>query len=398
MASFPVVALEMGTSKVRALVGEEREDGYLMVIGVGEAPSRGVRKGEIMDFENALACAESVLTLAEEQSKVSINYVNMVITGGHIRSVINRGTVPVLEAEGEITEEAIERVSEMARAISLPNDRDVLHTIHQQFYVDDQEGVVNPEGMVGARLTASMLIMHGVRNRVVTFQKLAQSAKVDVDSCAFSGLCAALAVLTPEQKESGCVVLDLGAGTTDYVVYADRCIAAAGCIAVGGDHITNDLAMVLNIPLQQSEKLKIDVGVNADKAAFEQPVIIPPSGGFSGRSVRLRDVYDIIDARLDELLDMIMADIERHGLKKQLGAGVVLTGGGAYMKNVVPYIGDKWHMPCAIGRPKNVSGIAVATEGPEFAATIGMLRYALRHSDESSRQGLKGFFTRLFGR
>jgi len=398
MASYPVVALEIGSSKVRALVGEEREDGYLMIIGVGEAPSRGVRKGEITDFDNALACAETVLAMAEKQSQVSIETVNLVITGGHIKSVVNRGTVPVLEDEGEITEEAIERVSEMARAISLSNDRDVLHTIHQQFYVDDQEGVVNPEGMVGAKLTASMLILHGVRNRVGTFVKLAHSAKVGVSGCAFSGLCAALAVLTPEQKESGCVVIDLGAGTTDYVVYADRCIATAGCIAVGGDHITNDLAMVLSIPMQQAEKLKMDVGAPDAQAAGDQQIIIPAAGGFSGRSVRLRDVYSIIDARLDETLDLIRADVARHGLLNQLGAGVLLTGGGAYMRHIVEYMRHKWHLPCAIGRPKNVSGIAVATEGPEYAAVIGMLRFGLRSAEDSASSGLKAWFTKLFGR
>jgi len=399
MPSNPVVALEIGTAKVRALVGEEREDGYLMITGIGECPSRGVRKGDIVDFENALASVEQALKLAEETSRVSINQVHVVVTGAHIQGSISRGTTPIIPADSEITTDHIEDVLESARAISLGQDRRVLHSIHQQYYVDDQPGVVNPEGMVGAKLSVSMLILHGVRNRILNLLKVASSAHVQTAGCAFAGLCAGLAVLTPEQKESGCVVIDLGAGTTDYLIYADRCIALAGSLGVGGDHITNDLSMVLRIPTAAADKLKIDQGIVAPGENLDQPVTIQPSGGFAGKTVKLADVNAIITARLEETLGMISDQLRRNKLNHVMGAGVVLTGGGAHLKNVQSFVSSVMHMPCTIGRPRNVSGLATATEGPEYATTVGMLRYGIRSGDkEASGLSVRTVLGRLFGR
>ena len=400
MATAPVVALEIGTSRVRALVGEEREDGYLMITGVGETQSRGVRKGDITDFDNALSCLEQVLNTAEEQSRVTINQVHVVLTGSHIQGTISRGTTPIMPPDSEITPEDIEAVMESARAISLGPERRTLHSIHQQFFVDDQEGVTNPEGMVGAKLSVSMLILHGVRNRIMNVLRVANTAGVETAGCAFAGLCSALAVLTPEQKENGCVLIDLGAGTTDYVVYANRCIALAGSIGVGGDHVTNDLAMVLNIPTGPAEKLKANLGVQIPDSDWQdQPVTIQPSGGFAGRTVRLADVDAIISARLDETLTMIYDHLRRNNLHNVMGAGIVLTGGGAKMKNMPEFVSSVLNMPCAIGRPLNVSGIATATEGPEYAAVVGMLKYGLRTSDgETQSMSLRNLVRRFLGR
>lgn len=400
MASDPIVALEIGTAKVRALVGEEREDGYLMITGIGECPSRGVRKGDITDFDNALACVENVLKVAEDQSKVSINEVHVAVTGSHIQGAISRGTTPIVPPDSEITQEDIEAVMESARAVSLPPERRTLHSIHQQFFVDDQPGVINPEGMVGARLAVSMLILHGVRNRILNVVRVAKSAGVEAADCAFGGLCAALAVLTPEQKESGCVVIDLGAGTTDYVVYANRCIALAGSIGVGGDHLTNDLSTVLGIPSGPAEKLKVDLGVQTPGSTIpNQPITIQPQVGFAGRTARLTDVNSILHARLEETLQMVRGELVRNNLQNIMGAGVILTGGGAHLKNIESFTKSIMQMPCVIGRPRNVSGIATATEGPEYAVTVGMLRYGLRQpAGETRASGLRGVFGRLFGR
>lgn len=400
MASEPVVALEIGTARVRALVGEEREDGYLMITGVGECAARGVRKGEITDFDNALACVDTALKAAEKQSQVSIQEVYVALSGSHIQGAISRGTTPLIPADSEITQADIDTVLESARAVSLPPERMVMHSIHQQFFVDDQEGVINPEGMVGAKLSVSMLILHGVRNRILNVLKVAKSAGVEVAESAFGGLSSALAVLTPEQKESGCVVIDLGAGTTDYVVYANRCIAIAGSLGVGGDHITNDLAMVLKIPSRAAEKLKIDLGVcSPEEPVPEKPVTIQPVSGFAGRTVRLHDVNVIIHARLEETLQLILAELERHKLQDVMGAGVILTGGGAHLKNASAFTAAIMNMPCSIGRPRNVSGIATATEGPEYANTVGMLRYGLRNGVRDVRpSGFRAILGKLFGR
>lgn len=400
MPLAPIVALEIGTSRVRALVGEQREDGCLMVTGIGECPSRGVRKGEITDFDNALACVENVLKVAEEQSKVDVRQVHVVLSGQHMQGAVNRGTTPIIPPDSEITETDMEAVVESARTVSLPPERMVLHSIRQQFYVDDLEGVSNPEGMVGARLAVSMLILHGVRNRILDVLKVASSAGVETAENAFGGLCAALAVLSPEQKESGCLLIDMGGGTTDYVVYANRCIALAGSIGVGGDHITNDVSMVLRIPSSSAEKLKMDMGVAVPgNEPPDQPVIIPPSGGYSGKTLRSHDVNAIISVRLEETLELVHRELVKHDLVNRMGAGVILTGGGAHLKNVCPFASSVLQLPCEIGRPRNVSGISTATEGPEYAATVGMLRYGILHGTREARTG--GFLTivsRLLGR
>ena len=196
----PIVAVEIGTTKIRTLIGESREDGHLMITGLGECPSRGIRKSEIVDFDNALACVRTSLHMAEENSHVMINQVHLLVSGGHLQSMIHRGSVPVLDRSDEITKEDMEHCMETARAVNLPQDREVLHTICQHYYVDDQDGVLNPEGMEGVKLAVDMLILHGIRSRLRNMVKVIRSVPIDVQDVAFSGLCAALAVLSPEQK------------------------------------------------------------------------------------------------------------------------------------------------------------------------------------------------------
>lgn len=377
MAPAPLAALEIGTSKIRALIGEQLEDGQILVTGMGECASRGVRKGDIIHFENALACVKSTLEMAEEQSRVAIHEIHLVVTGGHIQSVINHGNVPV--ESGEISREDIERVMEVGRTLSLPHDRAVLHTINQHFYVDGQPGVIDPVGMEGTKLSVDMLIMHGIRNRVKNAVKLLKSAYVEVADVAFSGLCSALAVLTPEQKESGVIVIDLGGGTTDYLVYGGRAIACAGALAVGGDHITNDVATGLCIPISQAERLKVEWGhALKGQCAANQTVSLQAESGFQSKHVNLADLHTIIHARMEEILWMVKSEIIRYNPLSMAGAGVLLTGGGAHLKGVCELAAQVFEMPCHVGIPRNISGLAVVTEGPEYAAPLGMIRYGFK--------------------
>jgi cell division protein FtsA len=296
----PMVALEVGTTKVRAVIGESREDGHLMITGLGECPSRGVRKGEIVDFDNALACVREALQSAEENGRVIINQVHVAVSGGHIMSLVNRGSVPIMNARKEITESDIDRVMATARAVSLSPDRQVLHTICQCFHVDEQEGVIDPEGMEGSKLSADMLIIHGVLMRLRNVVKVVRTVRVDVEDVVFGGLCAALAVLMAEDKESGSVVIDLGGGTTDYVVYARNSIAAAGSFGVGGDHVTNDIARGLRIPIADAERLKEETGsAMVDIAARSRKVALPVELGLPDRAGKLSDPHTIIHVRME---------------------------------------------------------------------------------------------------
>jgi len=400
MTVDPIVALEIGTSKVIALVGEIREDGHVMVTGMGEHPSTGVRKGEIIDLENAVVCVRSVLEMAEESGKVAIRQVHLAVSGGHIQNLVNRGTVPVLDKDGEITEEDVEQVMDVARAVNLSPDREILHTICQHFRIDDQERVIRPEGMEGAKLSLDMLVLHGVRSRLRNTVRVARSVPIDVQDVAFSGLCSALSVLTPEQKKSGLVVIDLGGGTTDYLAYAGDVVASAGALGVGGDHITNDIALSFNIPTFQAERLKRESGCAVvDASSVSQKVALPAEVGFPGCTVSLKALHTVINARVDEIFGMIKKRLEKDAILHHVGAGTVLTGGGAHLKRVSQLAEEMFDLPCSVGRPRNVSGLATASEGPEYAACSGLVQYGFK-TQVGQRQAspLRNLLKGLFGR
>jgi cell division protein FtsA len=400
MALPPVVAVEIGTSKTIALVGEMRDDGHVMVTGMGEQTSMGVRKGEIIDFENAVTGVRAALEKAEENGSVSIRQVYLAVSGGHIQSVVNRGLVPVGDKDGEVMDEDIEQVMNVARAVSLPPEREMLHTICQNFCIDDQERVVKPEGMAGARLSLDMLVLHGLRTRLHNTVRVVRSVPVDILDVAFSGLCSALSVLTPEQKQGGVVVIDLGGGITDYLAYSDGVVAGAGALAVGGDHLTNDIALAFNIPTTQAENLKRESGMAVvDAATTSQRVSLPAEVGFQSRSVSLKALHMAINARMDEILGMVRNRLEGEGILRRAGAGVILTGGGAQLKGVTGLAEKVFGLPCTVGKPRNVSGLATATEGPQYATGAGLIHYAFKAMEERADgtglgYWLKGLFRR----
>ena len=386
----PVIALEIGTTKVCALVGEVAEDGQLIITGLGECPSRGIRKCEVVDFDNALTCVRTALQQAEENGQVSIHQVHLLISGGHISSFVNRGSVPILSEAGDITADDLARVEEMARAVSLAPEREILHTVRQHYYVDDSQAVINPEGMEGSKVALDMLILHGLRNPMRNIVKLVRSAQVDVQDVAFGGLCSALAVLTPDEKRNGVLLLDLGGGSTDYLIYAEERIADAGSIAVGGDHVSNDIAHGLRLPQAEAERLKIESGsATIELAARGQTLHVPAGVGAAPRSFRLTDLHTIIHLRVEETLNLVLAQARRKKLLPRLGSGVVLTGGGARLRNLERLAMKVFELPCRIGLARDVSGLSRVTENPEYAATVGLLRYGLR-SVRPRRPGVLG--------
>jgi len=401
MVSEPIVAVEIGTSKVCALVGEAREDGHIMVIGIGCCPSCGVRKGVIMDLEKVSACVQTAIQGAEQSSQVEIGKVFLVISGEHIRSMTSQGSTPVMEVKAGVTQDDMAQVMDIARAVNLLHDRELMHSIPRNYMVDDQLVVSNPEGMHGAKLSLDMLIVHGARNVLTNAVQAVRNIGLDVMDVAFSGLCAAMATLTPEQKECGVALLDLGAGTTSYMVYAGGTIALAGVLAVGGDHITNDISIGFSVSLKRAEMLKQESGsVIPDSSMHFQRIAVPAEVGFPACSVAVSDLSAVIQARMDETLELIADLFKKQGFTQQLSAGLVLTGGGVHLKGVVPLAEQVFDLPCVIGMPVNYSGMAMANEGPEYAVPLGMLRYAVRSGAYRQTEpiGWGGFLGKLWGR
>ena len=255
-----VVGLEIGTSKVCAVVGDLRRDGTVKILGVGESPSRGVRKGEIVDFETASKCVREALVDAEEKSDVMIGSVYLGVTGAHVESFNNRGAVVIPEDREEIEDVDFEEVQANAREVSLPGQNMILHTLLQHYYVDGQDGVLNPIGMLGRKLEADFHVIHGIGNRVKNTLRCVKELDIEVLDVVFNPLAAAEVVLDQDQKDLGALVIDMGGGTTDYIVYVDASVKASGCIGIGGDHLTNDLSIGLRIPMARAEKLKIEEG------------------------------------------------------------------------------------------------------------------------------------------
>ncbi len=371
-----IVGLEVGTSKVCAVVGEVLDDGNIMVIGVGQANSEGVRKGEIINIDAAVECIHAAVSDAEESAGVEIHNVYASVSGGHIRSFNNRGTVAVTTDEREISEEEVRNVLLNAKAVNIPMDHVVIHAIRQHFFVDGHDGIQNPVGMIGAKLEADVHVIYGVRTRLQNTIKCIKHVPLDVANIAVSGFASALAVLTSEHQQLGAVVIDMGGGTTDYIVYSEGTIQHSGVLAVGGDHITNDVAIGLRIPMNRAETLKVEHG-SVTVPAEDEVITLKREVGLPDRQVSRQQLCRIMNLRAEETLTLVKKELEKHKLFDYLGAGVFITGGCARLDGMEPLAAQVFGLPVHIGHSLTVGGPTSAIESPEYSTAIGLVRYAL---------------------
>lgn len=387
--------LEIGTSVIRVVVGELRDDGFVSVLAIGEAPSRGIRKGEIIDRDRAMASVRAALKKAEEDHRKSIHSVFLITSGGEAAGKANTGKHYLVDPDdnrpAEIIPEDIDEVVEVARRVMLPENRIKLHTLQQYFQVDDVLNVTSPVGMTGEELRVDMLTVHGKRSTVDNFKKLVDDAPIVCTDAAFSGLCCALAVVTEEQKRAGVLVIDLGGGTTDYVLYHDGFVQTAGSFSVGGDHVTNDVMIGLQIPTSQAELIKCKEGsALTNLMERDHNISIPAtSQGFTGKMVRAVTLNTIIQARMDETFMLVKKQIERDCPNVPLGAGVLLTGGGSFLSGARDLGQKVFNVPCAHGKPFDVQGLPSAKDGPLYAAHVGCIRYAASLQAPAERAGLR---------
>jgi cell division protein FtsA len=395
-----IVGLEIGTSKVCAVVGEVNSDGVLNIIGLGQSRSRGVRKGEIADLAQAEEDVRNAIVEAEQMADVEIRSVFLGVAGGHIRGFNNRGMHPVVSADREITEDDVQDVIKNAKAINLPTENSVIHAIRQHFFVDGQDGVTNPVGMLGSRLEVDVHVVHGITNRLQNSIRLVKGLQLEVEDIVFNGLASSLALLTAEQKELGALVIDIGGGTTDFVVYADGVIKHTGAIAVGGDHVSNDLAYGLKVPLSRAEKLKLEHGsAIMDAECQGQKVTITNELGLVMKEINVEHLRRIMSLRLEETFQLIAQDLEQAGLADYLRAGVFLCGGCARIPNISKLAEQALQMPVAAGQTKSISGLKSALDQPEFVTAIGLAKFgsfkSRKREGKSLVAGIKGVFGRF---
>jgi cell division protein FtsA len=403
-SSSIIVGLEIGTSKVCAVVGEMSAEGALNIIGLGQSRSRGVRKGEISDAPMAEEDVRNAIVEAEQMADVEIRSAYLGVTGGHIRGFNNRGVHPVVSADREISEDDVQDVIKNAKTINLPAQNHVIHAIRQHFLVDGQDGITNPIGMLGARIEVDVHVVHGNLNRLQNAIRTVKGLQLEVDEIVFNGLASSLALLTNEQKEMGALVIDIGGGTTEYAVYADGVIKHIGVLAVGGDHVSNDLAWGLKVPLSRAEQLKIEHGsALLDDAAGDQALTIANELGLPVKVINLQHLRRIMSLRLEEIFRLIGQDIEQAGLLDYLRAGVFICGGGARLPQIATLAEQILQIPASVGKTNSISGLRSALDQPEFATAIGLVKFGSfqqrkRASKSSLAENLKNSIGQLFNR
>ena len=403
-SSSIMVGLEIGTSKVCVVVGDMNDEGALNIIGVGQSKSRGVRKGEIVDARAVEEDVRHALTEAEHMADVEVRSVYLGVSGGHIRGFNNRGVHPVVSADREILDFDVQDVVKNAKAINLPQDNTVVHAIRQHFLVDGQDGVKDPVGMLGARLEVDVHVIHGHLNRLQNAIRVVKGMQLEVEEVVFNGLASSLAVLSPAEKELGALVIDMGGGTTNYVVYSGGVIKHSGVIAVGGDHVTNDLAFGLKVPQSRADQLKIENGhAFLDDSVADQKMKIKSDIGLPLNTINLGHLRRIMSLRLEETFQLIAQDVEQAGLLDYIRAGVFLCGGGSRVPEVTRLAEQILQLPVCIGRATNISGLNTSMDKPELATAIGLVRFASfktrqRDSRPSFFQNAKSIFGKLIPR
>jgi len=399
-AAKTITGLEIGTSKVCAVVGEMSDDGVLSIVGLGQAKSRGVRKGEIVDAALAVEDIRDAIVEAEQMADVEVRSVYLGVTGPHIRGFNNRGFHPVASVDREISEEDGEDALKNAKTVNLPAENRMIHLMRQHFIVDGQEDIPNPVGMTGARVEVDVHFVHGILTRLQTPIRAVGQLQLEVEDIVFNGIASALAILNSQQKELGSLVIDLGGGTADYVVYSRGVIKHSAVLAVGGDHVTNDLACGLKIPLGRAEELKIQHGAALmDERARGRTVPISNEVGLPERHLSLENLRRIMHLRLEEIFEIIAHDLEAHGMFDHIRDGVVLSGGGSHIPEIRALASRVFGRPVHIGKAGAVSGVKSALDQPEFSTAIGLVRYGSfewkkRHGSRVG--GVRGRISRLF--
>ncbi len=399
-----IVGLEVGTSKVCAVVSEVNEAGGLAVMGIGQSPSRGVRKGEIVDSTLTSEDIRNAIVEAEQMADAEVRSVFLGVSGSHVRGFNNRAVHPVVSADREIGEEDVKDVLKNAKAINIPPENHVIHVIRQHFSVDGQGGIQQPVGMLGARLEANVHVVHGNFNRLQNAVRVVKGLQLEVEEVVFNGLASALAVLSSEQKELGTLVIDLGAGATEYVVYSDGIVRHSGVLAIGGDHISNDLAYGLKVPLGRAEQLKVSrASAIVEDSLKGQTFSLPSDHGLPERTLNSEHLRRIMVMRLEEMFELIEQDLEKTATMEYLRGGIVLCGGGSNIPEIQRLASRIFQLPATAGKPASVGGITEALEKPEFATCIGLVKFgAFQHRrsrlNQTRSRGWKSTLGQLFRR
>ena len=381
-----IVGLDIGTSKVVAIVGEIMPEDKLEVIGIGSHPSRGLKKGVVVNIESTVHSIQRAVEEAELMAGCQIHSVYAGIAGSHIRSLNSHGIVAIRDKE--VTPNDVERVIDAARAVAIPADQKILHILPQEFLIDNQEGIREPVGMSGVRLEAKVHMVTGAVSAAQNIIKCVRRCGLEVDDIILEQLASSYSVLTDDEKDLGICLVDIGGGTTDIAVFTEGSIRHTAVIPIAGDQVTNDIAVALRTPTQNAEEIKIKYACALTQlASAEESIEVPSVGDRPPRRLARHTLAEVVEPRYEELLGLIQAELRRSGFEDRVAAGIVLTGGSAKIEGLVELAEEIFHMPVRLGVPQYVTGLVDVVRNPIFSTGVGLLLFGHQNRDQRSLEG-----------
>ncbi len=384
-----IVGLDIGTSKVAAIVGELSSDGSLEIIGIGSAPSRGLKKGVVVNLESTVQSIQRAIEEAELMAGCQIKSVFAGIAGSHIRSLNSHGIVAIKDKE--VTQYDIDRVIDSARAVAIPADQKILHILPQEFVIDLQAGIKEPIGMSGIRLEAKVHMVTGSVSASQNIIKCIRRCNLEVEDLVLEQLASCNSVLTDDEKELGVLLCDIGGGTTDIAIYTDGAIKHTAVIPVAGDQVTNDIAVALRTPTVNAEEIKRKYACALTQLAdVDGTIEVPSIGDKSPRKISAQNLAEIIEPRYEELLLLVQAELRRSGFENSISTGVVLTGGSSKVMGLIDLAEEIFHVPVRMGGPQHVTGLSEVVKNPIHSTGVGLLIYGKDHQNFGSSVDTEG--------
>ncbi len=394
-----IIGLDIGTSKVVAIVGEVRSDGGIEIIGIGSHPSRGLKKGVVVNIESTVQSIQRAVEEAELMAGCEIHSVYAGIAGSHIRSLNSHGIVAIKDKE--VTQGDVERVIDAARAVAIPADQKILHILPQEFIIDEQEGIRDPIGMSGVRLEARVHMVTGAVSAAQNIVKCIRRCGLEADDLILEQLASSYSVLSDDEKELGVCLVDIGGGTTDIAVFTGGAIRHTAVIPIAGDQVTNDIAVALRTPTQHAEEIKIKYACALTQlATSDETIEVPSIGERPPRRLSRQTLAEVVEPRYEELMTLIQAELRRSGFEDVIAGGVVLTGGSSKMEGVIDLAEEVFHMPVRLGVPHYVSGLSDVVRNPIYSTGVGLLLFGQRNRAQSGHElanegGLKAIWDRM---
>jgi cell division protein FtsA len=396
-----IVGLDIGTTKICAVIGEVNEEREVEIVGVGTCRSRGLRRGVIVNLDSTVRSIESAVSEAELMAGVKVESVYAGLAGVHIKGLNSHGVIAI-NRRGEVTKADVSRVIDAAKAIAIPLDQEIIHILPQQFIVDGHNGIKDPIGMSGVRLEVEVHIITGATASAQNIKKSIHRAGFIVDDIVLEPLAASIAVLTEDEKELGVVLVDIGGGTTDIVIFVDGSIWHTQVLSIGGNNVTKDISIGLRTPIEEAEKIKVKYGCASSSLVNDRELIeVPSVGGRSPRTLPRHLLSEIITPRMEEIFRLIQREIRKSGYENLIGAGVVLTGGTSMMEGIVELAEQVFDLPVRVGTPRGVKGLVDVVNSPLYATGAGIVCFGAKNrfsGKEGRFRENRNLFGRLFGR